>query len=165
MCDFFFFFFSSRRRHTRCSRDWSSDVCSSDLPLPIIEALIVPTRWSGCRACASWWGSGLYPKRNACALLVAPRPLLPPVSMQPFPAWWTPSAHCTVRVIRSTQPPARPHPNWRATCRPWGYALHTASGSCSLELAGYFEGLGVRRCFGRLYGADLIGTFKEGPEY
>src|SRR2546429_1391582 len=27
------FFFSSRRRHTRCSRDWSSDVCSSDLPL------------------------------------------------------------------------------------------------------------------------------------
>src|SRR5687768_17928976 len=28
---FCFFFFSSRRRHTRCSRDWSSDVCSSDL--------------------------------------------------------------------------------------------------------------------------------------
>jgi len=45
------------------------------------------------------------------------------------------------------------------------YALHTASGSCSLELAGYFEGLGVRRCFGRLYGADLTNTFKAGPEY
>src|SRR5690554_7638976 len=30
---FFFFFFSSRRRHTRCGRDWSSDVCSSDLAL------------------------------------------------------------------------------------------------------------------------------------
>src|SRR2546421_7466670 len=28
----FFFFFSSRRRHTRSDRDWSSDVCSSDLP-------------------------------------------------------------------------------------------------------------------------------------
>src|SRR5207302_4946964 len=27
------FFFSSRRRHTRFSRDWSSDVCSSDLQL------------------------------------------------------------------------------------------------------------------------------------
>src|SRR5262245_65105892 len=27
-----FFFFSSRRRHTRCLSDWSSDVCSSDLP-------------------------------------------------------------------------------------------------------------------------------------
>src|SRR2546429_2585612 len=30
------FFFSSRRRHTRCSRDWSSDVCSSDLDTEII---------------------------------------------------------------------------------------------------------------------------------
>src|SRR3712207_9106637 len=28
-----FFFFSSRRRHTRYWRDWSSDVCSSDLEL------------------------------------------------------------------------------------------------------------------------------------
>src|SRR5271165_7224850 len=28
---FVLFFFSSRRRHTRFSRDWSSDVCSSDL--------------------------------------------------------------------------------------------------------------------------------------
>src|SRR5204863_1167908 len=31
---FSFFFFSSRRRHTRSLRDWSSDVCSSDLELP-----------------------------------------------------------------------------------------------------------------------------------
>src|SRR5690606_39832431 len=30
----FLFFFSSRRRHTRFSRDWSSDVCSSDLGPP-----------------------------------------------------------------------------------------------------------------------------------
>src|SRR3712207_9173050 len=29
-----FFFFSSRRRHTRYWRDWSSDVCSSDLWRP-----------------------------------------------------------------------------------------------------------------------------------
>src|SRR5207245_8246236 len=36
----FLFFFSSRRRHTRCYRDWSSDVCSSDL------ARQVPI-WSG----------------------------------------------------------------------------------------------------------------------
>src|SRR5699024_11264175 len=28
------FFFSSRRRHTRSKRDWSSDVCSSDLAIP-----------------------------------------------------------------------------------------------------------------------------------
>src|SRR2546429_3782873 len=31
------FFFSSRRRHTRCSRDWSSDVCSSDLTQTTID--------------------------------------------------------------------------------------------------------------------------------
>src|SRR2546429_3635504 len=48
---FYYFFFSSRRRHTRCSRDWSSDVCSSDLffdkdELSAVEALtelIIPT--------------------------------------------------------------------------------------------------------------------------
>src|SRR5436309_11704218 len=31
-------FFSRRRRHTRFSRDWSSDVCSSDLDLPPLPA-------------------------------------------------------------------------------------------------------------------------------
>src|SRR5207245_1796750 len=31
ICVLYSFFFSSRRRHTRCYRDWSSDVCSSDL--------------------------------------------------------------------------------------------------------------------------------------
>src|SRR2546429_2251252 len=38
-----FVFFSSRRRHTRCSRDWSSDVCSSDLS---------PTALYGCAVMA-----------------------------------------------------------------------------------------------------------------
>src|SRR6266498_4509493 len=39
---YFFFFFSSRRRHTRCGRDWSSDVCSSDLdPREVGNALDV----------------------------------------------------------------------------------------------------------------------------
>src|SRR5256884_1950398 len=36
------FFFSSRRRHTRCSRDWSSDVCSSDLLLEIWRFRVAP---------------------------------------------------------------------------------------------------------------------------
>src|SRR5215211_4895277 len=38
---FFFFFFSSRRRHTRSLCDWSSDVCSSDLPVPEPEGVRV----------------------------------------------------------------------------------------------------------------------------
>src|SRR5699024_11753640 len=35
----FYFFFSSRRRHTRSKRDWSSDVCSSDLAFRHISLL------------------------------------------------------------------------------------------------------------------------------
>src|SRR6266496_6042845 len=66
---FFFFFFSSRRRHTRSLRDWSSDVCSSDLAmagrqLPIFS-VIVPfwLVW----AFAGWRGVlGIWP-----AVLVA----------------------------------------------------------------------------------------------
>src|SRR5216683_5850199 len=42
---FFFFFFSSRRRHTRSDRDWSSDVCSSDLRCraesPTVRSLVL----------------------------------------------------------------------------------------------------------------------------
>src|SRR5690606_40304570 len=38
--------FSSRRRHTSFSRDWSSDVCSSDLPFSVvpIDSKAVPAR-------------------------------------------------------------------------------------------------------------------------
>src|SRR2546422_7072489 len=47
---FLFFFFSSRRRHTRCSRDWSSDVCSSDL-----SALSLPP----LHATRTGWGTSV----------------------------------------------------------------------------------------------------------
>src|SRR5699024_11318254 len=40
----FLFFFSSRRRHTRSKRDWSSDVCSSDLSTGIFMAATVLTQ-------------------------------------------------------------------------------------------------------------------------
>src|SRR2546422_7322985 len=50
----YFFFFSSRRRHTRCSRDWSSDVCSSDLLRSVSPS---------CRRLGSTRGS--FPKLNA----------------------------------------------------------------------------------------------------
>src|SRR3712207_7947278 len=50
---YLFFFFSSRRRHTRYWRDWSSDVCSSDL-------------WGGENGTAFWTnringGTGFIP--------------------------------------------------------------------------------------------------------
>src|SRR5207302_7030446 len=47
-CSFFFFFFSSRRRHTRFSRDWSSDVCSSDLVLSADERWRLRGRCDEC---------------------------------------------------------------------------------------------------------------------
>src|SRR5215475_10896852 len=43
----FFFFFSSRRRHTRFSRDWSSDVCSSDLGLGLALSALTQRALAG----------------------------------------------------------------------------------------------------------------------
>src|SRR2546428_10162865 len=37
------FFFSSRRRHTRSDRDWSSDVCSSDLIPGLVRGKQIPS--------------------------------------------------------------------------------------------------------------------------
>src|SRR5690606_39894326 len=53
-----FFFFSSRRRHTRFSRDWSSDVCSSDL----VEG--------GCAAALLWLSLSEVPVAWYYAVLV-----------------------------------------------------------------------------------------------
>src|SRR2546429_6819416 len=54
-----FFFFSSRRRHTRCSRDWSSDVCSSDLafaaPLEVLKSADLPVAGAMFAAFKSPW--------------------------------------------------------------------------------------------------------------
>src|SRR3989442_1721138 len=57
------FFFSSRRRHTRCGRDWSSDVCSSDLRTATdgcgVVCFGVPLRnmaWAYARLGSGVWG-------------------------------------------------------------------------------------------------------------
>src|SRR5204863_5046314 len=47
-----FFFFSSRRRHTRSLRDWSSDVCSSDLGLEL--AAVGDVASNAKRTCAEF---------------------------------------------------------------------------------------------------------------
>src|SRR5258706_7245263 len=59
-----FFFFSSRRRHTRLVSDWSSDVCSSDLPTHIVEQdlLVVPALVDIHNAAM------LYKRINCCAI-------------------------------------------------------------------------------------------------
>src|SRR5436305_11241118 len=40
------FFFSSRVRHTICGRDWSSDVCSSDLPISSLIFSLIVAGWT-----------------------------------------------------------------------------------------------------------------------
>src|SRR3989304_6918098 len=77
---FFFFFFSSRRRHTRCSRDWSSDVCSSDL-LAANFMVLHPRCFNlsdmgvGKTLATLWavdWLMKQYPKDTFRALVVCP---------------------------------------------------------------------------------------------
>src|SRR5690606_40511848 len=72
-------FFSSRRRHTRFSRDWSSDVCSSDLTDADFEMRKnlgyqkeSPTEDTQCQHCNLW----LPPRPNescgGCTLFTGP---------------------------------------------------------------------------------------------
>src|SRR2546429_1460394 len=65
------FFFSSRRRHTRCSRDWSSDVCSSDLSCPAPAPRPGGTGWLHSP-------HGAAPAGAARATAVHPAPAWPP---------------------------------------------------------------------------------------
>src|SRR3989449_6871819 len=92
-----FFFFSSRRRHTRCSRDWSSDVCSSDLdPASLLTRLKSSNKdIERGRAIGQWRDKYPDPKHvpevrrwlsqvgehadDLLVLLPAPRSLLPKV--------------------------------------------------------------------------------------
>src|SRR5690606_40684844 len=52
-------FFSSRRRHTRFSRDWSSDVCSSDLGMRLTNHLTVVPAVEAAKYSAM---TGAYPR-------------------------------------------------------------------------------------------------------
>src|SRR3712207_2939272 len=61
-----FLFLSSRRRHTRYWRDWSSDVCSSDLSLTVIGEYPVPVErlweaYADPRQLERFWGPETWP--------------------------------------------------------------------------------------------------------
>src|SRR5690606_18054411 len=64
------FFFSSRRRHTRFSRDWSSDVCSSDLHELVLQVDVAPVAVG--RAAAA----GVGDRHRGAVGPVGDRPLL-----------------------------------------------------------------------------------------
>src|SRR5690606_40952424 len=63
-----FLFFSSRRRHTRFSRDWSSDVCSSDLTSVLLMVASGPI---GVSVAVLWLLSRLIVLRRRNALTLA----------------------------------------------------------------------------------------------
>lgn len=46
-----------------------------------------------------------------------------------------------------------------------GLAVHAASGQTSAQLGAYLRGMGLRDCFDRLYGPDLVDRFKSGPQF
>src|SRR5256886_5350861 len=60
-----FFFFSSRRRHTRFDCDWSSDVCSSDLPHDDLRRGALDM---GVTACRDPYSSPYSPAGQLCAV-------------------------------------------------------------------------------------------------
>src|SRR5687768_16371654 len=83
LVDGILFFFSSRRRHTRCSRDWSSDVCSSDLQRtarPQVEE-VVDLRIAELGGTARDYKPGRDPWR----FVVPPPPPTPPPPPPPKP--------------------------------------------------------------------------------
>src|SRR5215510_2786726 len=79
---FYFFFFSSRRRHTRWPRDWSSDVCSSDLWEQYLDMMVESVFLNSGRSCINT--SGIWASRHTREIaqavaerLAAVRPLSP----------------------------------------------------------------------------------------
>src|SRR5690606_40425146 len=69
LCIFQRFFFSSRRRHTRFSRDWSSDVCSSDLPKLLDQAAFKGDEELGARVAYYNQLNSLSPLSSGAVLL------------------------------------------------------------------------------------------------
>src|SRR5699024_12214106 len=64
----FYFFFSSRRRHTRSKRDWSSDVCSSDLIRNIKRGKVFDENFLMSVATLGAFGIGEFPEAVAVML-------------------------------------------------------------------------------------------------
>src|SRR5699024_10834268 len=125
----FFFFFSSRRRHTRSKRDWSSDVCSSDLHNCFTQHTLLCKRF--CTFCDAlhtrlFLGSDHHvtgPFRDCSLLadqtryrfLVYSSIRLPKITHRSFPQ------HRSIRRRRWGAihvPVARPQPKTAASCSP-----------------------------------------------
>src|SRR5437870_13602344 len=142
----FFFFFSSRRRHTRWPRDWSSDVCSSDLNVrPTAHAAC--TRWAMADsplgpAPTRRYVADCFPSRSTSIVSGMPAPSAN--AIQAFTAGCQPSLPqrivralfaVSVRTIRVTRPPLIVQHQWGRLERSGNLAplLGRESGPSTLE--------------------------------
>src|SRR5690606_39374613 len=87
------FYFSSRRLHTRFSRDWSSDVCSSGLSCMIFEAR------SSSRRCTNTTSDANFVRKFASSIAESP----PPTTMIFLPRKKKPSHVAQVLTPRSEE--------------------------------------------------------------
>src|SRR6266496_5508233 len=92
----FLFFFSSRRRHTRSLRDWSSDVCSSDLGWLLVGAC-------GCVLGDGDEGPGDWVVAGPLARFTAT-----PTEVRAWPLSRTPSAAAIGSLIAASMPVTAP---------------------------------------------------------
>src|SRR5690606_4765096 len=117
----FYFFSSSRRRHTRFSRDWSSDVC-----LPISATRTSPTIPTG--RSSTWWAEALRPEDRNCAGTPVscgadiPHPGSPGWGKAADPAWCDPFAPAAENPARGALTPGR---------RPGGHGRQRRTGTAT----------------------------------
>src|SRR2546422_10367932 len=106
----FFFFFSSRRRHTRCSRDWSSDVCSSDLTARTRFWVPPPATTDSLFYLGISGGLGVFGFLHGDTRRVLERDIYEPNDTFPARSTWTPPdrsqtrTRCSIRFSSSTRP-------------------------------------------------------------
>src|SRR5438445_845009 len=118
----FFFFFSSRRRHTRYWRDWSSDVCSSDLVL-VPLALAYAWRREGRREAFICFG---------VLVAVAAAVFAPFVALSPGGVWES----FFVQLTRPLQIESLGSALLLAAHQAWGYGVTVETSHGSQNLAG-----------------------------
>src|SRR6266498_3319007 len=109
------FFFSSRRRHTRCGRDWSSDVCSSDLNT---------TQLRGFLGLAQYYRQYVKDYMDVAGLLYD-------MLKDDAPEYWGPAQQAAFDNLKEklTSEPIRAHPNFDKSFKLYTDASDTGLGA------------------------------------
>src|SRR5690606_2508944 len=142
----YFFFFSSRRRHTRFSRDWSSDVCSSDLfawpRVPLCRGRELDANWRARAACAGT-ASRLYdPWDVPDRMWEAPQDALKmcgrcPVRVECLVDALRHNDHCVRGGTTKRQRDALKRPRWRSKCPVCESTLTSSISGQALQVCAY----------------------------